>query len=120
MYHQGYVKGLSPFEYRGKSPHFYRQRLMENTKSKTFSTSVEPNYQYLVPSKWHKSGWKYTTLPKTTFYQENPGEFVSNYNLSYQPYKNITRNTRFSHKFTRNSISKPLSNWKISQFRRSF
>ena len=87
MYAQGYVKGLSPFEYRGKSPHFYKQRARETYKTFTTSSSVAPDYQYLVPSKWHKTGWKYTKLPEVAEVKATvPSEFTTTYSFFYKPF----------------------------------
>lgn len=117
MYAQGYVKGLSPYEYRGKSPSFYKQRLRENSKPFSFSTTVEENYRYLVPSKWHKTGWKYTKLPDIAAGKvESPSEFMSSYSLFFQPHQ--TEQTPKAKK-PKDSLKMPFTNLRRASLRRN-
>ena len=116
MYAQGYVKGLSPFAYRGKSPDFYKNRQTETLKSSSFSYSVEPAFQYLVPSKWHKTGWKYSPLPKTSYVEDKfPSEFTSTYEAFYKPYNSVKTTVA---KKPRDSIFQPCGTLKMPRLRR--
>lgn len=116
QYAQGFIKGLSPFEYRGKNPDFYKQRHRETAKCRQ-SFEVEPKYKYLVPSKWHKTGWKYTEIPKSTIsHAKDTEEMLTTYSANFQSPRIKMRQT--SH-IPRNSFSRPANNWKLSPLRLS-
>lgn len=117
QYAQGFVKGLSPFEYRGKNPDFYKQRHRETATCRD-SYEVEAKFKFLVPSKWHKTGWKYTEIPKSTIQSSphNPDELQTTYSLSFQSPRLKMRQT--SH-IPRNSFSRPSNTWKLSPLRLS-
>ena len=135
QYAQGFVRGLGPFEYRGKNPEFYKQRHRETAALKGNYYQVEENYKFLVPSKWHKTGWKYTTLPKVEKEKKAEEltvspisirgkskegslglEFLSTYSASFQVPKLKKRQTSLTPK---DSYSRPYSNWKLSSLRMS-
>ena len=117
QYAQGFVKGLSPFSYRGKSPNFYKSRLRETQKSQDFSYSVDPAYQYLVPSKWHKTGWKYSSIPAMDppLSEKPTSDFLTTYSSFYKPYSNAK--TVKAQK-PKDSIFQPCGNLKMPRLRR--
>jgi tRNA 2-selenouridine synthase SelU len=81
------------------------------------SFQVEDGYKYLVPSKWHTTGWKYTHLPKVEKSTDcEKGEFLSTYSAAFQVPKLKNRQTS---QVPRNSYSRPYTNWKLSTLRMS-
>lgn len=116
-YSQGFVKGLSPLKYEQKPQEFYNRRHLENFKPYNSPCEVETKFKYLTPSKWHKTGWKYAKRPEITKNEPKiQSEFITAYSTFYQTPRASSKERPI---LPRNSFSRPYSQWRPSDLRKT-
>ncbi|OMJ75951.1 hypothetical protein SteCoe_24802 [Stentor coeruleus] len=115
-YNQGFAKGLSPLKYDQKPQKFYNRRHLENFKEYNSPSEVEAKFRYLTPSKWHKTGWKYTKIPETT--KNKPkiqSDFTTAYSTFYQAPRSLSKEKPI---LPKNSFSRLHSQWRPSDLKK--